>query len=703
MIIKDTYLNIDLDISLLDNYKAKKDGTTLLTHINKAIQLANQIKNIYDLDINIFISLCKCIIYHDLGKVTEHFQSNIDTTSRLVRHEILSASIKGLLDNERLAIITHHKDLKSLEGYLENVFYESELNQVSEKLGVEVEDIRPFIRKINRTTNELIKDLNNILLKGYLQYCDHLSSAGVQDIEYGFSAIDSYKYSHYNSIQTEILNLKSREDILIIGPTGVGKTAASLFWGDIVQNQNNSRRIYYLLPFIASINALYKDMHERNLSVSMLHNKAEYFLGKIENDKDIKNLYQLFKKSVKQINILTIYQIVKCIFACKRFEMLLAQFKNSIFIVDEIHCFDIEQTALLVTILKFLKDKLNISICIMSASIPSELQMLICSELDIKKVIRASKEDYKVRHRLHRVKKDIFSSLDKIKEDLANNKKVILCVNTVATSQELFKQLEHYNPTLIHGKMNTRDREKAEDKLNNCIFLIGTQAIEVSLNIDYDTMYTEIAPFDSLLQRLGRVNRYGFKGIADIFIYNQSSMKYGKRGCCRNEEDIFVYNQSSNIYKKELIELTDIVIDEIINEHSGIVREEDIQKNLDKVYKNIDFEKYYSESNKVNMLIDFLKVGTYSNTPLDNMISSNTITVLPASLEDEYKELINNKKFLEANSLFVNVRYTKFISKHTRSASYFREKIDNVFITDLIYDERGLIYDERGLVYEIDI
>ncbi|MCR4404362.1 MAG: hypothetical protein NUW06_03595 [Candidatus Acetothermia bacterium] len=39
--------------------------------------------------------------------------------------------------------------------------------------------------------------------------------------------------------------------------------------------------------------------------------------------------------------------------------------------------------------------------------------------------------------------------------------------------------------------------------------LVATQVVEVSLDVSFDTIFTEIAPVDDLLQRFGRVNRYG--------------------------------------------------------------------------------------------------------------------------------------------------------------------------------------------------
>lgn len=656
-------------MSILDKYKAKLDGISIEQHTDEVLAIKEQIATIYNLNEKMRNSLHKSIKSHDVGKVVDSFQNNIEGKHRTVRHEVLSASIKGLLDEERLAIITHHKEIQKLIENIENEYYEDELKEMSQKLNIEVEDIRGFIKKISRSSNKLVKDLNAILLKGYLQYCDHVASSGIKHIEKGFDAVDKFRFNKLNSIQKEVLNLNKQENVMIIGPTGVGKTATSLYWSNLMQNNENSKRIYYLLPYTASINALYKDMISKDISTSMMHSRVEYFLDKmdVENTKEMQNM---FRKSVKQLNISTIYQIIKAVFSCKRFEMLLAQLKDSIFIIDEIHCFDIEQLGLLLTTLKFLKDKLNVSICIMSASIPTNLQELICKELDIKKIIKASKEDYLIRHRLYRINKNILDDLDKIKNDLDNNKQVIVCVNSVNLAQELYLKLKDYGPKLIHSRFNVRDREKAEQNIKDSRLLIGTQAIEVSLDISYDVMYTEIAPFDSLQQRFGRVNRRGEKGVSDIFIYDVSN----------------------KIYNEKLIERTDFVIKEIIEKDNRIVLENKTQEYLDKVYIDIDIESYNKTCKKIDDVIKTLRVATFNKSATDDLCSSNTISVLPRVLLDEYLKLMEDKKYLEANSLFVNIG--AYMIKYVT-------RINDIYVVDFVYDERGLVYESCTQAYFI--
>ena len=614
---------------MLKKYIAKTDKTSLEDHNNELTNILEQIIDIYDIK-NIEESLNRCIEYHDIGKCSDSMQERLKGKDvNFIRHEWVGASVEALTDGEKLAILTHHKDIsKSLE-LIDNDKYISELNEIKNKLNIKLNNIDDFVKKVNKPRCSITKDLDNILLKGYLNYCDHLGSAGNITIDKGFNSLDSFKFNNYNSIQNKAMN--TREDVLIQAMTGLGKTAASLLWSNNVQNEDKSKRIYYILPFTASINSLYKDFLNRNISTTMLHSKAEYFMDKLHEEYN----YKLMKYSTKQLNICTIFQLAKAIFSCKNFEMIIAQMKNSIIIVDEIHCFDIKTLSYVLELLRFLKYKLGCRICIMSASIPTVLQKLIKDRLDINKVIYADKRDLKIRHRIHRVNKTILDDIEKIENDLREGKQVIVCVNNVTTSQIIYKIFkDKYKCKLIHGRFNTRDREIAEQGLKVNQLLVGTQAIEVSLDISYDTMYTEIAPYDALLQRFGRVNRRGEKGIRDIYIYN---------------------NYNKCIYDDELINNTDLVIDEIIHNDNRIILEEKVEHYLDKVYTYIDIISYNKYSNSLEKVINNLRVGNYNKSSIKEMIQGDTVSVIPECLLEEYQKLINDREYLKAQSLKLNI------------------------------------------------
>lgn len=657
------------------NAKSKAENKSVFEHNQDLDNIRKEIKEVFGLNEVMYRKLDLACQLHDIGKCVKYFQDNLETKNRTIRHEIYGASIKGLSDNIKLAIVTHHKDLDKLRENIVREEYKSEREELSQKFGIEFEDITHFIDLCKtRKGKKLVTDLDNIILKGLLNYCDHMASAGITSIDKGLDTISEFKIPEGckpNSIQREVIALKEEIDILIMAMTGLGKTATSMFWSDIVQNVDKSKRIYYILPYTASINSQYKDMNKMGLSVAMLHSKAEYFLTKYK-DSFTKNDYKAFKKSTKQINICTIFQLVKAMFGCKRFEMLLAQMKNSIFIVDEIHCFDMKELSYILEMLKWLKENLDAKVCIMSASIPTCLQEVIKERLGITKIIMADKKDLKIRHRIHRVRKTILDDLDKIEKCLEEGKQVILCVNNVETSQELYERFSvKYQTKLIHGRFNTRDREVAEQGLRENKLLIGTQAIEVSLNIDYDVMFTEIAPWDALLQRFGRVNRTGEKDIADIFIYDNIK----------------------TIYNEILIGNTDNVISEIIEKDDSIILEEKVNYYLDKVYTEFDWEEYNKYIEYFELLVKGLKIGNYNDSATDDMCGSDTISILPKCLYAEFKDLVKQKKYLEAESLKLNVRgVKKFIDK-----SLFTYDEDyHIHIADYKYDSK------TGLKFDVD-
>ena len=94
--------------------------------------------------------------------------------------------------------------------------------------------------------------------------------------------------------------------------------------------------------------------------------------------------------------------------------------------------------------------------------------------------------------------------------------------NVVARAQQAYETLNPELPgvvpvELLHGRFNMRDRMGKEktirektgtnSKERSSVVLIATQVVEVSLDIDLDTIYTDPAPLEALVQRFGRINR----------------------------------------------------------------------------------------------------------------------------------------------------------------------------------------------------
>jgi CRISPR-associated endonuclease/helicase Cas3 len=234
--------------------------------------------------------------------------------------------------------------------------------------------------------------------------------------------------------------------------------------------------------------------------------------------------------------------------------------------------------------------------------------------------------------------------------------------------------------------------------------LVGTQAIEVSLDIDYDVIFTEPAPLDALLQRFGRVNRHRLNGQyrppCDCIVFSE-----------RNEVDKYIYKN------EEVIIRTLKVLREIESINSGVVAEIDLQKYIDQVYPDWsikdreDFDRVYTHL-KVDVMENLAPFIYDSHREDEFEKQFDGVKVLPAIKADEYRELLDANKFIKAESLKVSItkqRFASLISKDGihRDVSAFKLlrkeefKEQSYYIIDCKYDsELGLQLDieERNVI-----
>lgn len=99
------------------------------------------------------------------------------------------------------------------------------------------------------------------------------------------------------------------------------------------------------------------------------------------------------------------------------------------------------------------------------------------------------------------------------------NRVTLVVVNTVARAQAVHQafQKREVPPArlaLIHSRFRPGDRKVQMDKLpvpgeTKDLIVVATQAIEAGVDLSAAVLVTELAPASSLVQRFGRVNRYG--------------------------------------------------------------------------------------------------------------------------------------------------------------------------------------------------
>ncbi|MEA3559390.1 MAG: CRISPR-associated helicase Cas3' [Candidatus Thermoplasmatota archaeon] len=123
-------------------------------------------------------------------------------------------------------------------------------------------------------------------------------------------------------------------------------------------------------------------------------------------------------------------------------------------------------------------------------------------------------------------KKTYFEDLsERVLDDHRKGTLTIVIVNTVDRAQELFKMIKKDQRcpdkvSLLHSRFRKPDRDRKLGILDEDgdRLIISTQVVEAGVDIDSTTLFTEIAPWPSLVQRFGRCNRLGKTEDARIFV-----------------------------------------------------------------------------------------------------------------------------------------------------------------------------------------
>jgi len=429
-------------------------------------------------------------------------------------------------------------------------------------------------------------------------------------------------------------------------------------------------RTFYILPYTASINAMYERLDEKiqgnNEIVGLIHGRlSEYIENKFgeelyssKNEKLKKEIKESYRALVPPLKIATPFQLLKSIFGLKGFEKGIFEMSGGYFIFDEIHAYDPEVMAQIKVLLEFATHYLNVKFCLMTATLPTFLKKELAEVIQPITEINADDNLYQefIRHKIRVANGLLSENISDVQKRLNEGDKVLVVCNTVKQAQTIYQSLESPNKVLLHGAFNGRDRNKKEADLksDDIKLLVGTQAIEVSLDIDFDVIFTEPAPLDALLQRFGRVNRHRINGAfrppCDCIIYSE-----------RNDNDKYIYKN------EKVIQETLYVLREIESKNSGIVSEKDLQKYIDIIYPQWsendreDFDRVYIHLNDFvkNNLVPFV-YDLHSEEEFENQFDG--IKVVPSILKNEYINLLNSNQFIKAESLKVSVSKRRFSS-----------------------------------------
>lgn len=570
---------------------------------------------------------------------------------------------------------------------------------------------RRLVRNLDKP-NQTAARIAAIALRGHLLTSDHVASAHVGSLP--SAVMDSNIILERRDLaRTALYDHQVRaweipQQALLEAPTGSGKTEAALLWASAQGRDGLARpRLFYTLPYQASMNAMQlrlADTFGEN-HVGLQHGRTLLALYNLLMERDdyspataaaaarhTRNLSQLNYYPVK---VFSPYQMLKAFYRLKGHEALLADFSHGLFIFDEIHAYEAVRLAMILKSVEHLARHYGARFLFMSATFPSLIRNVLREMLGDAVEIRATPSLYRQfqRHRIALLEGDLLDSpnLDRIAANAKAGKSILVCCNLVRRAQEAYDALverlrgSSIDIELLHGGFNMRDRgvkerfvrEKAGSDTGpkTPFVLVATQVVEVSLDIDLDTLYTDPAPLDALVQRFGRINRKRKQAErAPVHVFRLP------------DDGQYIYKPS------ELVTRTLAVLD---RENGNPVDESAVGAWVDSIYAGdiadawrVAFDRAASEFEAacLRSLVPFRS----ADRALVEMFyrAFDGIDVIPKCLEEEYLRL-SEEEPIRAAELVLSISYGRLMQ--LRNARLTWEPAEGPIPIEVPYDsERGL-------------
>lgn len=693
---------------------------------------------------------------HDLGKVNLVFQAmicpklaekfHIDVRkTQQIPHGFLSAVTISLDEFDDLSELFSDKDFgpfitavyyhhdredhynsPAIRKYAEKYYMkqiEEYLNRKIRKLNCS--NLDDLLFRNNVYTGKYIPDSNAwkeyLLIKGLLNKFDYTVSAGYENAE---SAIDLHEKKLVKNIEKflngkelrpaqKFMKMNRDKNLIVIAPTGSGKTEASLLW-------MNGEKSFYTLPLKVSSNAIYlriKENYEYK-DVALLHSDAmAVYLREYNGNEDIGEKYERSKMLSQPLTVCTVDQLFRFVYRALGTEIFAATLKYSKLVLDEIQAYEPRVIATIIYGLKMIQE-MGGKFAIITATFPPVLKYFMeqYGLVEGKQYIFKdfTGKEYQVeKYPRHKVEiRHSEMNLDEIRLRGKNRKVLVIC-NTVSKAQKLYKKLEGENVWLLHSKYIRRDRAFLERKImgfsesGESGIWITTQIVEASLDIDFDILYTEMCTADSLLQRMGRCNRKGryCPNEANIVVFdNRNGVSEGKR---RSVYEDKLYDRSLELLSKyEHILFSEDKKTAYMNEVYSVdgVKEtiyfENIQKDL-KLFSEIHPTEYSADEAEVRDIRSVTIVPENVYVENQNLFEYGVEFLKKPNMSRESRSLIKSK--LENLTLSLNL-YQKFPAEVDRTTIGLSEnrKITDIHRAQYNYEfdiesgkGRGILFDEQ--------
>lgn len=306
-------------------------------------------------------------------------------------------------------------------------------------------------------------------------------------------------------------------------PTGGGKTVASLAFALRHAVKHHMNRVIYVIPYTSIIeqNAkVFRDiLGEQNVLEN--HYNVDY-----ESSEELKTLHLASENWDKPIVVTTNVQFFESLFANKSSKCRkLHNIANSVVIFDEAQMLPNDYLKPCTAMIQELINNYRITAVLCTATQPA-LESFFQTDMEITELCPRMEEQFQFFERV------TYQNIGKVSENnlierLSAEYQALCIVNTKRKAQAIYRQLKEEGVYHLSTGMYPKNRRRVlneikrrlEDK-KKCI-LISTSLVEAGVNLDFQSVYRQLAGVDSMIQAAGRCNRNGErkKEESNVFLF----------------------------------------------------------------------------------------------------------------------------------------------------------------------------------------
>lgn len=352
------------------------------------------------------------------------------------------------------------------------------------------------------------------------------------------------KGSKPRNFQQDVSNAETKT-VLVEAGCGSGKTAAAYLWAE---KHSKGKRLFFCYPTTTTASEGFAGyLRDPDFEAILVNSRAEmdYRLlpslpGKSKSQIEIERLdLEAIETWPIPVVVCTAHTVLGLLQNERRGIYAWPSIVRSAFVFDEVHSFS---PRLFTHLLRFLEIFRSAPVLLMTATLPSEKKNKIdriCQERGGLSIIEGPEErERSNRYELVRVDKE--TAYEEAKDMLLEGGKVLWICNTVAGAMTFARKAFDggFPVQPFHSRYRYRDRVQRQkavvtgfEPMAPPVLAVTTQVAEMSLDLSADLLISEYAPPASMIQRLGRLNR--FQDIPDkqalaLFYKPSNALPYAK-------------------------------------------------------------------------------------------------------------------------------------------------------------------------------